>query len=47
MIGKLIAVAGFALALRASYLLKTNQQDKVFFFSGSSLILCLLGFLLS
>jgi hypothetical protein len=47
MMGKLIAVAGFVLALRASYLIRTDQQDRVFFFSGSSLILCLLGFLLS
>jgi len=47
MIGKLIAIAGFVLALRASYLMKTNKTDKVFFYSGSSLIICLLGFLLS
>lgn len=47
MTGKVLAVAGFLLALRASYLIKTDKQDKVFFLSGSSLLLCLLGFLLS
>lgn len=51
MMGEAIAVVGFLLALRATNLIRKNdskhRQDDIMLMTGSSLVLCLLGFLLS
>jgi hypothetical protein len=54
MIGKLLAVASFAIALYATRVIretdklrKPESKDKIFLLTGSSLVLALLGFLIS
>jgi uncharacterized membrane protein SpoIIM required for sporulation len=54
MIGKIIAVIGFGIALYATRLIretdkirKPEAKNKIFFLTGSSLVLALLGFLIS
>lgn len=54
MIGKLLAVISFGVALYATRLIrdtdkvrKPEAKDKIFLVTGSSLVLALLGFLIS